>query len=94
MFIIDAYSETNSDMTSTGGNYLIFTSSNDIQLFNDNVRKTIDVTYYRCITSSVKPWCAVVKRPNIFFFRVGNGTHVQMLNFSLQIPVGVGSEQQ
>ena len=43
-------------MTSTGSNYLLFASSNDIQLLSANIRTTINVTLYQCPTSAIKPW--------------------------------------
>ena len=37
------------------GNYSLFTSSNDIQLLNINIRVTIDITIYQYSTSTIEP---------------------------------------
>ena len=55
MFVNDEHFQTNSEMTSTGGNYLLFVSLNDIQLLNVSARATTDVTIYRYLTLTVEP---------------------------------------
>ena len=37
------------------GNYLLFSSSNDVHLLNVNIRVTTDVTVYRSSTPAVDP---------------------------------------
>ena len=43
MFVNNEYLQTDSGMTSTGGNYLLFASSNDIQLLSVNIDAAIDM---------------------------------------------------
>ena len=82
MFINDDYFQTISGMISAGENYLLFASLNGLQLLNANIRATIDVTIYRCLTSTRS------------FFSVEIYTYARMLNFLLKTPADVGSKHQ
>ena len=95
MFVNKEYFRTNSEMTSTGSDYLSFASSDDVHLLNDSISATIDVLqstdiwYWLwtlvCSSETVKDQFSAWKLIYVF---------ERMLKFSLQIPVGVVSERQ
>ena len=50
IFVEYEYFQTSSEMISTGGNYFLFASSNNIQLLNININIILTVDQYSTLT--------------------------------------------